>query len=455
MTMKKKDIIEGKIIKTEFPNKGTFICKDQKVTVKGVIDGQTIKGQVTKKRKSGCVVRLLDVLEKSPLEDAKPVCPHFGICGGCFYQTVSYENQLKIKEGMVRDLLKDHVNDDIWEEIKGSPKVHGYRNKMEFSFGDEVKDGPLALGMHKKNTFHDIVNITDCQIVDNDYNLIVKCALNIAQQMELPFYHKMRHEGYFRHLVVRRAESSGDILVNIVTTSQVEADLTKLRDALLELPLSGKIIGILHTTNDSLADVVQADKIDILYGQDYFYEEILGLKFKISPFSFFQTNTLGAEVLYKTARDFVGETKDKVIFDLYSGTGTIAQMLAPVAKKVVGVEIVEEAVEAAKVNAELNGLDNCEFIAGDVLKVVDELEDKPDFIVLDPPRDGIHPKAIQKIIDFGVEQMVYISCKPTSLARDLEVFEAAGYKVKRATAVDQFPNTVHIESIVLIQKDNI
>ena len=448
--MKKKDIIEGKIIKTEFPNKGTFICEDQKVTVKGVIDGQTIKGQVTKKRKSGCVVRLLDVLEKSPLEDAKPVCPHFGICGGCFYQTVSYENQLKIKEGMVRDLLKDYVNDDIWEEIKGSPKVHGYRNKMEFSFGDEVKDGPLALGMHKKNTFHDIVNITDCQIVDNDYNLIVKCALNIAQQMELPFYHKMRHEGYFRHLVVRRAESSGDILVNIVTTSQVEADLTKLRDTLLELPLSGKIIGILHTTNDSLADVVQADKIDILYGQDYFYEEILGLKFKISPFSFFQTNTLGAEVLYKTARDFVGETKDKVIFDLYSGTGTIAQMLAPVAKKVVGVEIVEEAVEAAKVNSELNGLDNCEFIAGDVLKVVDELEDKPDFIVLDPPRDGIHPKAIQKIIDFGVEQMVYISCKPTSLARDLEVFEAAGYKVKRATAVDQFPNTVHIETVVLL-----
>ena len=450
--MKKKDIIEGKIIKTEFPNKGTFICEDQKVTVKGVIDGQTIKGQVTKKRKSGCVVRLLDVLEKSPLEDAKPVCPHFGICGGCFYQTVSYENQLKIKEGMVRDLLKDHVNDDIWEEIKGSPKVHGYRNKMEFSFGDEVKDGPLALGMHKKNTFHDIVNITDCQIVDNDYNLIVKCALNIAQQMELPFYHKMRHEGYFRHLVVRRAESSGDILVNIVTTSQVEADLTKLRGALLELPLSGKIIGILHTTNDSLADVVQADKIDILYGQDYFYEEILGLKFKISPFSFFQTNTLGAEVLYKTARDFVGETKDKVIFDLYSGTGTIAQMLAPVAKKVVGVEIVEEAVEAAKANAELNGLDNCEFIAGDVLKVVDELEDKPDFIVLDPPRDGIHPKAIQKIIDFGVEQMVYISCKPTSLARDLEVFEAAGYKVKRATAVDQFPNTVHIETVVLLSQ---
>ena len=456
--MKKGEIYEGVIEKVDFPNKGYVNIDGEKVIVKNGIPGQKVRFMINKKRSGRVEGRLLEVLEKSPLEVREPVCSIFPACGGCMYQSMSYEEQLKMKENQVKSLLQAAVGEDVdlhWEGIHGSPIEFGYRNKMEFSFGDEVKDGPLALGMHKKNTFHDIVNITDCQIVDNDYNLIVKCALNIAQQMELPFYHKMRHEGYFRHLVVRRAESSGDILVNIVTTSQVEADLTKLRDALLELPLSGKIIGILHTTNDSLADVVQADKIDILYGQDYFYEEILGLKFKISPFSFFQTNTLGAEVLYKTARDFVGETKDKVIFDLYSGTGTIAQMLAPVAKKVVGVEIVEEAVEAAKVNAELNGLDNCEFIAGDVLKVVDELEDKPDFIVLDPPRDGIHPKAIQKIIDFGVEQMVYISCKPTSLARDLEVFEAAGYKVKRATAVDQFPNTVHIESIVLIQKDNI
>ena len=453
--MKKGEIYEAIVEKVEFPNKGIVHVGEEKVIVKNAIPGQKIQFVINKKRNGKCEGRLLEVLEASELERKEGACPHFGVCGGCLYQSLPYEEQLKIKEGQIKSLLDSVCKSYEFEGIKGSPISDGYRNKMEFSFGDEVKDGPLALGMHKKNTFHDIVNITDCQIVDNDYNLIVKCALNIAQQMELPFYHKMRHEGYFRHLVVRRAESSGDILVNIVTTSQAEADLTKLRAALLELPLSGKIIGILHTTNDSLADVVQADKIDILYGQDYFYEEILGLKFKISPFSFFQTNTLGAEVLYKTARDFVGETKDKVIFDLYSGTGTIAQMLAPVAKKVVGVEIVEEAVEAAKVNAELNGLDNCKFIAGDVLKVVDELEDKPDFIVLDPPRDGIHPKAIQKIIDFGVEQMVYISCKPTSLARDLEVFEAAGYKVKRATAVDQFPNTVHIESIVLIQKVNI
>lgn len=450
--MKKKDIIEGKVIKTEFPNKGTFEYENRKVTVKGVIEGQTVRGQVTKKRQSGCVIRLMEVTKPSYLEDANPVCPHFGTCGGCFYQTVSYENQLKIKEGQVRELLKNYVSDDVWEGIKGSPKVWEYRNKMEFSFGDEIKDGPLALGMHKKNTFHDIVNITDCQIVDNDYNSIVHCVLNLAKEMNFSFYHKMRHEGFWRHLVIRRAECSGDLLINIVTTSQETVDFTPFIEALKGLELHGQIIGILHTTNDSLADVVQADSIDVLYGQDYFYEEILGLKFKISPFSFFQTNSLGAEVLYETARDFVGETKDQVIFDLYSGTGTIAQMLAPVAKKVVGVEIVEEAVEAAKVNAGLNQLDNCEFIAGDVLKVVDELRDKPDFIVLDPPRDGIHPKAIGKIIDFGVDEMVYISCKPTSLARDLEVFYEAGYKVTRAACVDMFPSTGHVETVCLLSK---
>ena len=176
------------------------------------------------------------------------------------------------------------------------------------------------------------------------------------------------------------------------------------------------------------------------------------MRFKISPFSFFQTNTLGAEVLYDKVREYVGETKDKLIYDLYTGTGTIAQMLASVASKVVGVEIVEEAVEAAKKNAVDNHLDNCEFIAGDVLKVVDNLTKKPDILVLDPPRDGIHPKALTKIINFNVDEMVYVSCKPTSLMRDLLVFREAGYEVKRACLVDMFPGTVHVESVVLLTK---
>ena len=219
------------------------------------------------------------------------------------------------------------------------------------------------------------------------------------------------------------------------------------KQMLLALPLSGSFAGILHTKNDSLADAVLNDGTDVLYGQDYFYEELLGLKFKITPFSFFQTNSLGAEVLYDTVRQYIGDTSGQKVFDLYSGTGTIAQILAPVAEHVTGVEIVEEAVEAARENAALNGLSNCDFIAGDVLKVLDTLEEQPDLIVLDPPRDGIHPKALPKIIRYGVDRMVYVSCKPTSLARDLIVLQAGGYRVERMALVDMFPFTGHVETV--------
>ena len=201
-----------------------------------------------------------------------------------------------------------------------------------------------------------------------------------------------------------------------------------------------------------MADVVKCEKVHTLFGKNYFYEELLGLRFRITPFSFFQTNSAGAEVLYRTARDFVGAIKGQRVFDLYSGTGTIAQILAPVAEEVIGVEIVEEAVEAARQNAAENGLSNCKFLAGDVLKVLDTIEEKPDMIVLDPPRDGIHPKAMEKILKYGVERMVYISCKPTSLARDLEICLAGGYQVERVMCVDMFPGTANVETVALLSK---
>ena len=224
---------------------------------------------------------------------------------------------------------------------------------------------------------------------------------------------------------------------------------------LLDLKLEGRIVGILHILNDSLSDVVKSDETKILWGQDYFYEKLLGLEFKITPFSFFQPNTRGAEVLYETVREYIGDLHGLTVFDLFSGTGTIAQVLAPVAKQVVGVEIVEEAVEAARENARRNGISNCKFIAGDVFKVLDELEEKPDVIVLDPPRDGIHPKALPKILSYGVDRIVYISCKMTSLARDLEMIQAAGYQVEKMAAVDQFCETVHVETVALLSHKNL
>ena len=470
--MKKGQIYEGYVERLDFPNKGIVRCEDEIAVVKNVIPGQKVSFLVNKKRKGKVEGRLVEVLEKASYE-IDSICSHFGECGGCNYQNLPYEEQLQIKKNQVRKLLTPAFEkqmllngtegdvetyiDNIYEGIKASPVQYGYRNKMEFSFGDEVKDGPLALGMHKRGSFYDIVSVRECQIVDEDYQKILACVLDHFAEKKTTYFHRLRHEGYLRHLLVRKAQKTGEILIALVTTTQEEYDLQPLVEKLLNLELKGKITGVLHTKNDSVADIVQSDETVVLYGQEFFYEELLNLKFKISQFSFFQTNTLGAEVLYETAREYLGDISgsgknDKTVFDLYSGTGTIAQLLAPVCGKVIGVEIVEEAVEAAKENAKLNGLTNCEFIAGDVLKVIDDIEEKPDFIVLDPPRDGIHPKALQKIIDYNVDRIVYISCKPTSLARDLEILLDNGYRMERVTAVDQFPGTVHVETVVLLSQ---
>lgn len=487
--MKKGQVLTGVVERVDFPNKGIVITPEGICIVKNVLPGQKITLTVQKKRNGKAEGRLVSIEENSPLEQKSP-CPHFGECGGCTYLSLPYEEQLKIKEEQVYKLLKNALagQSSQWkfEGIKKSPVQRGYRNKMEFSFGDEYKDGPLALGMHKRGSFYDIVTVRDCQIVDEDYRKILILTRDFFEGCS--FYHRLRYTGYLRHFLVRKASKTGEILIALVTTSQMEfydkasnvdmgaapeeSDLREkshqaekerliaFKNALLELNLDGKIVGILHIINDSAADVVQSDRTEILYGQDFFFEELLGLKFKISTFSFFQTNSLGAEVLYETAREYIGdlgensqeENSGKIVFDLYSGTGTIAQLMAPAAKKVIGVEIVEEAVEAARKNAELNGLHNCEFIAGDVLKVLDDIEEYPDMIILDPPRDGIHPKALKKIIAYGIEKLLYISCKPTSLVRDLEVFLENGYVVERAVAVDQFPWTANIETCVLLSK---
>ena len=451
--MKKGQVLEGTIEKVEFPNKGVVTVAEEgkSVIVKNGIPGQKVKFCVNKFKRGNAEGRLLEVLEKSPLETRKPVCSIFPVCGGCMYQTMSYEAQMDMKAEQVKNILNEAVNGEyLFEGVKASPKEFAYRNKMEFSFGDEYKDGPLTLGLHKKGSTYDVLTASDCKLVHDDMTKILNCVLEYFKERNVSYYKKMQHTGYLRHLLLRRGDRTGEILVNLVTTTQEEHDMSPLKEALLNLELEGKIVGFLHILNDSLSDVVQSDETRIIYGQDYFYEKLLNLEFKITPFSFFQPNSRGAEVLYSTVRDYIGDINDMTVFDLFSGTGTIAQVLAPVAKQVIGVEIIEEAVEAAKENAAHNGLSNCKFIAGDVFKVLDEIEEKPDVIVLDPPRDGIHPKALPKILDYGVDKIVYISCKVTSLARDLEMIQARGYEVVKSVAVDQFSQTVHVETVVLL-----
>ncbi len=467
--MKKGQIVEGIVKKINFPNKGVIEIpsEDKRVIVKDVIAGQKVCVSIQKVRKGQAEGRLLEVIEKAPGQ-VESSCPHFGLCGGCTYQNLSYDQQLQMKSQQVREMMdRVIIGDYIWEGISPSPVRYGYRNKMEFTFGDEIKDGPISLGMHKRGSFHDVISVPNCQIVDADYRQILTCTLQTASDSTMPYYHRKRHIGFFRHLLVRKAVKTGEILIDLITASgnqetnpiansAVESMLEDWKNRLLALQLDGKIVGILHTVNDNIADTVKDEGTRVLYGKGWFYEELLGLQFKITPFSFFQTNSLGAEILYEKARTYIGDTQDKVVFDLYSGTGTIAQILAPVSRKVVGVEIVEEAVQAARENAELNHLKNCTFWAGDVLKVMDLLDEKPDLIMLDPPRDGVHPRSLEKIISFGAERIVYIACKPTSLARDIEVFQNRGYRVKRIACVDLFPSTYHVETICeFAREDNV
>ena len=475
-------------------------------------------------------------------------CSNEDRCGGCFYQGISYEEELKRKEGEIRDLFSPLVIGDFhFEGIIPSPKKEAYRNKMEFSFGDQEKDGPLCLGLHQKRSFFNILNTEDCRLPSRDMGEILLATRVYFQEKGISYFHKKRHEGYLRHLLIRRAEKTGEILLSLihnsfedkklseqdglqnietdevraqnggngVTRTAVRTDNTMISSSLANLSedsllrgwcerllslekegkLEGHFAGILHTRNESVADAVVNQGTEILYGKDYFYEELLGLNFKITPFSFFQTNTLGAEKLYEKIREYADlsdtAVKKPIIFDLYSGTGTITQLMSKVAKKAYGVEIVEEAVESAKENAIENGITNCHFIAGDVLKVLEESAKReetqgenpakgdtngelnfngelncngelnlgtsilphPDFIIVDPPRDGMHKKALDLIIRYGVNRLIYVACKPKSLARDLEALQNAGYRVQKLCAVDLFPRTNNCEVVCLLKKD--
>ncbi len=380
-------------------------------------------------------------------------CVHREDCGGCIYQEIPYEEQLILK---AKDLLRHFANNQVEVEnflgIEGSPQRYSYRNKMEYSFGDEVKDGDLTLGLHKAGHYFSVFTTDSCQLVDEDFNLILKATLKFCRDKAYSYYHKKSREGLLRHLIIRKGHRTGELLVNIVTSTQGKFDTDEYVDAIDNLQLGGTVVGILHTENDNLADAVICDKLNILRGRDYYLEELMGLRFRVSAFSFFQTNVDGAERLYTEAISLVEKLEGKTLYDLYSGTGTIAQAAALRAKKVIGVEIVEDAVKSAIENAKDNGLDNCSFIAGDVLKVLNDLTEKPDLIFFDPPRAGVAPKALEKILAYGVNEMVYISCNPKSLAENLSTARLFDYKVKTLKAYDNFPFTKHIEAVTLLHK---
>lgn len=451
--MRKGSEITLKIEESEFPSKGIGYVDGLKIYVKNSFPGQVVRGKLSKKRREYGEVKPLEVMERAEYEiDA--ICPVFNICGGCSSQSLTYEKQLEFKREEVKKLFDDaEVTMGEYLGIEGSPEQWEYRNKMEFTFGDEVKGGPLTLGMHIKGKSFGIVNVDVCKIVDEDFRNILNATVEYFREKDLPYYRVMKREGFLRHLVIRKAFATGEVMVNLVTTTQLDFPLDEYLEVLKSLEYKGTLTSVLHTENNSLSDAVIPEKVNLLYGKDHITEEILGLKFKISPFSFFQTNSQGAAKLYSLVRDFMGDGENKVVFDLYCGTGTIGQITAPKAKKVVGIELIEEAVVAANENAKLNGLNNCEFIAGDVAKVIKQVKDKPDIIILDPPRSGVHPVALKYVVDFNAKDIIYVSCNPKTLVEDLKFLIEAGYTVQKTLCDDMFPNTPHVEVVVKLTRN--
>ena len=450
--MKRGSQVTIKIEKTEFPSVGISEFEGKKLYIKGAFPGQTVKGTVKKKRDTYADVKLVEVLEKAPYEIEAP-CPHFGVCGGCSSQNLTYEKQLELLSDEVCELFEDKdIPMGMYLGVKGSENTWEYRNKMEFTFGDLEKGGELTLGMHMKGKSFGVLTVDNCMIVDEDFRKVLTVTVEYFRKQNLPYYRVMKREGYLRHLVVRKASNTGELMVNLVTTTQIDFDLSGYTELLKSQTYKGKLVSVLHTENDSFSDAVVPEKVNILYGRDYIIEELLDLKFKISPFSFFQTNSRGAESLYSIVRDFMGNGDNKVVFDLYCGTGTIGQIAAHNAKKVIGLELIEEAVEAAKENAKLNGLDNCEFIAGDVAETIKQVKVKPDIIILDPPRSGVSPKALDYVIKFNAKEIIYVSCNPKTMVDNLETLLAAGYKVEKSKVKDMFPNTPHVETCVKLIK---
>ena len=450
--MKRGSQVTIKIEKTEFPSVGISEFEGKKLYIKGAFPGQTVKGTVKKKRDTYADVKLVEVLEKAPYEIEAP-CPHFGVCGGCSSQNLTYEKQLELLSDEVCELFEDKdLPMGMYLGVKGSENTWEYRNKMEFTFGDLEKGGELTLGMHMKGKSFGVLTVDKCMIVDEDFRKVLTVTVEYFRKQNLPYYRVMKREGYLRHLVVRKASNTGELMVNLVTTTQIDFDLSGYTELLKSQTYKGKLVSVLHTENDSFSDAVVPEKVNILYGRDYIIEELLDLKFKISPFSFFQTNSRGAESLYSIVRDFMGNGENKVVFDLYCGTGTIGQIAAHNAKKVIGLELIEEAVEAAKENAKLNGLDNCEFIAGDVAETIKQVKVKPDIIILDPPRSGVSPKALDYVIKFNAKEIIYVSCNPKTMVDNLETLLVAGYKVEKSKVKDMFPNTPHAETVVRLIK---
>ena len=435
------------------------------VFIDNAVPGDVVTVQTFKKKKAFYEASVLSVSKYSE-KRVEPVCQHFGTCGGCKWQNLGYEHQLFYKQKEVEQNLKRIGKIELpdFQPILGSEKQYFYRNKMEFSFSDnkwltleqiksdEVIENRNALGFHIPGMWDKILDLDICYLQADPSNAIRDFIKAKAEELNLSFFNTRNQEGFLRTLMIRTT-STGEVMVLVQFFHEDKENRKLLLQSIAdEFP---QITSLLYVINSKGNDTLYDQDIELFYGRDHIFEEMEGLKFKINAKSFYQTNSEQAFELYKITRDFAGLSGNELVYDLYTGTGTIAQFVAKNAKKVIGVESVPDAIEAAKANAKLNNIENVEFYVGDMKKVFNEefinKHGKPDVVITDPPRDGMHADVVAQLLNLGAERIVYVSCNSATQARDLALLDSK-YKVIKVQAVDMFPQTHHVENVVLLEK---
>jgi 23S rRNA (uracil1939-C5)-methyltransferase len=460
-TLKRKQEVQVSIEKIAFGGKGIAYLDDFVIFIKDTLPGDLVKARVFKKKMNYAEAKLLAIISPSPLRITPP-CPYFSWCGGCIWQNITYEEQLRIKRQHVTESVTHIAGIDNTPVLPPLPshKIWAYRNKMEFSFSDhrwflpdELGNPDLersfVLGLHVSGTFDKIINIDHCLLQSDSANKVLRTVFSYCKQYHLVPYSLKLHTGFLRFLVIRESQDSGSLMINLVTAYEDQKSLWPLAKHVMQVV--PEVVSFINTINDRKAQIACGDREIVIAGEKIITDKLFDLHFKISANSFFQTNTVQAEKLYQTVLDFCASGTGDIIWDLYCGTGTITIFLTRHAKKVIGFEMEESALTDARLNAQVHGISNIEFIAGDLAQSLPHTAELPDIIVVDPPRSGMHPKVTRFLSQIKTGKIIYVSCNPTTMARDLQTLTET-YELVKVQPVDMFPHTYHIESVALLER---
>ncbi len=468
---RKNAIVELEIESLALGGKGVAHVDGYTIFVRGALPEQKVKAQVIKPKKSFAEARVIEILGHSP-QETEPRCNYFGVCGGCLLQNLTYEAQLEQKQLQVEETIKHLGGFESFSllPILPSPEIYFYRNKMEYSFSplrwlsrEEINSGEaidrnFALGLHVPNIYDKVVDIHECHLLSQRSNELLNFIRDFAKGSDFKPYTTKNHTGFWRFLVFRESKDRSQMMINIVTADDAEGNRAVENLAREIQEKFSFVTTMVHNINRKKAQIAFGDAERILFGKGYIEERLADKVFRISANSFFQTNSFQAERLYQLVVELGNFQGDEIVFDLYSGTGSIGIFIADKVRKVVGFEIVEDAVRDARQNAELNKIENCEFVLGDIKDQILDVTDlkekfgKPDVIIIDPPRSGMHPKVPARIVEFAPDKIIYVSCNPATLARDLKILCEQEYLLSSVQPVDMFPHTAHVETVAMLVK---